>query len=322
MKINSFSAKLFQVPRNINNNPTVNQNFKLKNDVFVRSTNLNFTSNLKTMDELYTPYEKSVSDYIMNSGKIEISQLDKLLKDYAPKASIKDFNSAPKKIGTDMSAGYSEDKLMLLPINGTIEVVPSEDNASYIVFPKDNTEKNRIILADRILHESTHQFQQLASDRKDLLKLAKKYVNSEKNMQKLQATMISAQNIFSVCESLLLKDLFNALSFESGSLPTEITNKNEKKLYKVFKNKYNKTAQEMAYKYLQACIKNARIEYGSIDKKYICDFIKIKAENEKEAYINALKSNKQKLLMNEHTMTDFDLRIMLYDELIKASSML
>ena len=68
---------------------------------------------------------------------------------------------------------------------------------------------------------------------------------------------------------------------------------------------------------LSKAINMANIQLGGIDKNFALDFVILKAKNEKEAYQNALDSNKKLLGIN--SKTDFDLRIEMYQKIIDTA---
>ena len=63
-------------------------------------------------------------------------------------------------------------------------------------------------------------------------------------------------------------------------------------------------------------LKHIKLELPHTDKKYVLQYIKQKAGQEKEAYLESLKFVKN--IMNIKGDTDLDFRILLYDEFEKT----
>ena len=112
-----------------------------------------------------------------------------------------------------------------------------------------------------------------------------------------------------------MMQIFASSSPSTGSLPKEINRRLD--VDNFFMKKTRMGASSNARNFLDKSIKAVNAQAGNIDKKFALEFVIIKAQNEKEAYQNALDSNKE--LLGIKGKTDFDIRIEMYDSIINAA---
>ena len=101
----------------------------------------------------------------------------------------------------------------------------------------------------------------------------------------------------------------------AGSLPKEVNRRMD--VDSLFMKKTKMSASTHIRNVLSKAVNVANMQFGGIDKDFALDFVILKSKNEKEAYQNALDSNKELLGIN--SKTDFDLRIEMYQKFIDVA---
>ncbi len=92
-----------------------------------------------------------------------------------------------------------------------------------------------------------------------------------------------------------------------------------KNLEKIFIQNFNLKPEILITKLINDILNNAS-KLGNFDKNFVLDFVISKADEEKEAYKNALEAEKS--LLNIKGKTDFDLRLEVYENIIKSAKKL
>ena len=111
--------------------------------------------------------------------------------------------------------------------------------------------------------------------------------------------------------------LLTSKSNKLGHLPKKVSKKID--LNEFYKQKYKCNAKEFAQTVIALVLRQANAQ-GAIDKQMILDFVILKAQDEKEAYRNALDFDKEQLKIKG--AIDLDLKIKIYDSIINAAQSL
>ncbi len=288
--------------------------FNEQNDIFVKSANISFEGN--TLKSKYEPLKIDLTDYIMNTSEIDLSEIRKLIKKYSPTTGFDDYKNLPSKNNVHNSAttAYTQQQMQFLQSeDGQIEISKMPQNI-FVTIDKDLKKENRIILLDRILHEFTHVLQNESSDHQsyaDLYNAAFKRIN---NSDVFFNTIQTVNSVFNIVENDLLATLHKASKNSIERLPKSVS-KYKSNVDDIFLKVKGTSAKGNAQSLLNFLIKNVASQ-TRIDKKLVLDFVKLKAQNEAEAYQNALNSDKE--LLGISGATDFDMRIESYKAICSA----
>jgi len=262
-----------------------------------------------------------MTSYIINSDNIDNSEIEQIINMFNSDVKFDDYKNLPENTNAmHATAGYTvEPTQIYITANNKLQAT-GLPKTIYMSFPNtDDKKKDRIVLLDRILHECTHIFQDDSDDRKSKLKLINDYLSKEPDPQRAINTLKAMNFVFNNIEIIATGNFIIKLNPEMNSLPQELSS-NEIDLKKMYKEKENRQFSTDIKYLINDYIFKAMEICGSIDKKAILNYIILKAQNEKEAYQNALDSDKE--LLGITGKTDFDLRIEMYDEIIKAAERL
>lgn len=294
------------------NHQQQNSILKSKNDVFIKS--INFTS--RNIDKNYEPFKNDLISYILQNDNCQAKEIEKIFQKYSPKTSFKDFSSLPKTTNAhEATAGYTEQKIgFIMGKDGKLQLEKFPQTV-YMVFPPNNSYDEKVLLIDRILHEATHVFNSDYSKGNEHEELMSNYIKNAQNIQKTLNTIKMAQQVFNAVEK---NSLFILARLEKiGSLPKNIPA--SKNLEKIFIQNFNLKPEILITKLINDILNNAS-KLGNFDKNFVLDFVISKADEEKEAYKNALEAEKS--LLNIKGKTDFDLRLEVYENIIKSAKKL
>lgn len=294
-----------------------NRNIKnhIAKDIFVKSTNnISFGS---INDKKYSSLKQDITEYFTTAETLSVEEIRALVKKHLPDTGFDDIKNLPKGSNSSIYAGaYTAEPIAIYTAkNGKLQS-ETKPKTIYLNFhtPTQNVKESRIILLDRLLHEMSHVLQDEKGSDTRKEDFFNEYLSSLKNQQVAMANMQVANMIFNGLEKLLI-ETFKACSKTTGSLPKAL--KRDTDINSLFLKKMKITAEAQIQNYLSNSINLVNMKLGIINKKFISDFVILKAKNEKEAYQNALNSDKELLGIN--SKTDFDLRIEMYDNIIKVA---
>ena len=288
--------------------------FKLnfQQDVFIKSKSANSVATTR-LAEKYIPLSREMTDYILKSPEVTTLGIEKIIQKYSPNTSFNNLESLEtNRPITRGSAGYTK-----IPVLVSAKVdgfsLTKYPLSLYAQMPEEMDNRNRIILTDRVLHECTHLLQENSKDRTSTIDFFNSYLKSVKNPQEAINDISLMPRLFSNLEDSIY-DVLLSSDLEFDSLPKEIA-KNIT-LDSICKKVFQKPAYEAFMYLIMACMNETNVK----DLKLSLDYIILKAQDEREAYINALRSDKK--LMNLRGTTDFDLRIEAYETIIKSAESL
>lgn len=286
---------------------------KLYNDVFVKSSSINFKGNGNSFDSKYQALKKDMTEYVMGSEQVDLKEVEKLVQKYSSETTVEDYSKLPNKTNAQQySAGYTQQPIIFSQTpDGNIQVnmLPQK---IFVRVPNTNDRNNKIIFLDRILHECTHVLQNESSDHVSYTEMYNKAFTKINSTDKKINSIKAANYVFGNVENIGLLTLASAMKDKMGSLPKQIP-PYKYSVNQIFMKKNKMSANNFFINSINNLIKG----FGNnVHPELILDFVKLKSQNEKEAYQNALNSNKE--LMNISGFTDFDLRIGIYDSIISA----
>ena len=288
---------------------------KLANDVFIKSTNnVSFGSIDKSR---YASIREDMTQYFMNSEELSVDEIAALVKKHLPDTNFDDIKNVPKQLNVNKTSGaYTyEPTQFFICEDGGIQVA-SLPKTIYLNFntPTKDPKESRVILLDRLLHEMTHVLQDEKGSDTRKEDLFNKYLETQKNQQKAMASFQAINAIYNATEQTMM-NAFVACLPTAGSLPKEVNRRMD--IDSLFMKKTKMSASTHIRNILSKSVNVANMQFGGIDKNFALDFVISKSKNEKEAYQNALDSNKE--LLGITSKTDFDLRIEMYQKFIDVA---
>lgn len=294
-----------------------NRNIKnhIAKDTFVKSTNnISFGS---INDKKYSSLKQDMTEYFTTAETLSVEEIRVLVKKHLPHTGFDDMKNLPKGSNASIYAGaYTAEPIAIYTAkNGKLQA-ETKPKTIYLNFhtPTQNLKESRVILLDRLLHEMSHVLQDEEGSDTRKEDFFNKFLSSRTNQQIAMANMQVANMIFNGLEQSLF-ETFKNCSKTSGSLPKEL--KRDTDINSLFLKKMKITAEAQIQKYLSKSINAVNMKVGIFNENFILDFVILKAKNEKEAYQNALNSDKELLGIN--SKTDFDLKIEMYDNIIKVA---
>ncbi len=323
MKINfSPLANLFNNCRTVNqarNTGKEKINNGLAIDTFVKSTENKQIPSAFSLKDKYTPLKAEMTEYVMGTSELSTDRIKEITQKYCPDVNVDDIKNAP--VGTNIN--YSMDAYTYEPVgygieNGKIKVseMPKTLYLKFSNSGKKDDEK-RIIFLGKILHELTHVLQSKSNDRKSLFEFSQNYCDKTKSVKEAMPTLKSFNPVFNYTELFMLKSLVTAIP-SMGEIPKEINNRVD--IDTCFMKKYKMNSYSLARNILNTAVKGAMATEPEADKNAILEYSILKSQREAEAYQHTLDFYKEQLGISGKT--DFDLRIELYNSIIKAAEAL
>lgn len=310
MNINSISnfAPIKSFKQSNKQNPYIN--LSTPNDIFIKSPNISFKG--KSFEEKYSELRKDLTDYIMTSPNIEAKAIEEIIQKYSPTTTFDDYKNFNTKASNAFEAttGYTKQD-MNFSISDFGVVASAMPQKIYVTFPENLDKESRILFGDNVLHECSHVLQNESSNRQSY----QDFFNS--NFSRISNTRCSinslqvANEAFSTTEKEMYKVLLTSKSNKLDRLPKKVSKKID--LNEFYKQRYKCNAKEFAQMVIELILKQANAK-GAIDKQMVLDFVILKAQDEKEAYRNALDFDKEQLKIKG--AIDHDLKIKIYDSMI------
>ncbi len=297
------------------NTTKTNYQYNLGKDIFVKSTNnVSFGSINKTK---YDSFQEDMTSYFMNAEELSPKEIEKLIKKYSPETNFDDIKNVPRQSNVNRASGaYTyEPTQFYIKDDGSCQITQLPKTI-YLNFhtPTSNQKEARIILLDRVLHEMTHILQDETGSDTRKEDFFNKKLSTIKSQEAAVANLQAVNLVFNATESAMMQSFVSCLP-TAWSLPKEVNRRMD--IDSLFMKKTKMGTSTHIRNNLSKAINMANIQLGGIDKNFALDFVILKAKNEKEAYQNALDSNKKLLGIN--SKTDFDLRIEMYQKIIDTA---
>ena len=298
------------------NSTAPNYRLNAGKDVFVKSTNnISFGSADKAK---YAEIKRDVTDYFLNAKTLDVNEIEKIVKKYSPSTNFADIKKIPRNanVHTSTVAYTHEPSQFLLNESGKI-AVETLPKTIYFNFntPAKNQRDERIILIDRLVHEMTHILQDEEGSDTRKLDYFNAFLSTQTNNDRAIRNIQAINLIYNTVEKAMIGALADSLPPTTTSLPQKINEKTD--IDTLFVKKIKTSPSTLMRNALSRTLNVANMQFGGIDRNFALDFVILKAKNEKEAYQNALDSNKELLGLN--CKTDFDLRIEMYQKMIDVA---
>ena len=286
----------------------------LNNDVFIKNTNTISFSGGK-FNPKYSRLSSDMTNYIMSCESISIDEIEKIIQKYSPTTTSDHLeNLKTNRIVTNGSAGYTKIPTQFLMDESLNVFVKNMPKTVYLYFPESLDKETRIIFLDRLLHECTHVLQEESKDKISDEEFFNSHLKSSKNIEATINTLSCLPNIFSSLENISTRVIVES-NLPFASLPAKLPN-NSLTFDKLCLMVQNCNATNFLSTAIFTLVKNS----GAQDTNLALDYIIYKAQNEYEAYSNALSSNKT--LMGINGKTNFDIRLEMYTKIIEAAKKL
>ena len=316
MNINSISnfAPIKSFKQSNKQNPYIN--LSTPNDIFIKSPNISFKG--KSFEEKYSELKKDLTDYIMTSPSLEAKDIEGIIQKYSPTTTFDDYKNFNSKTSNAFEAttGYTKQDMTFAVLDYGV-VANALPQKIYVTFPKDLEKESRILFGDNVLHECSHVLQNESSNRQSYQDFFNSNFRRISNTQCSLNSLRAANETFCTVEQEMYATLLTSKSNKLGHLPKKVSKKID--LNEFYKQKYKCNAKEFAQTVIALVLRQANAQ-GAIDKQMVLDFVILKAQNEKEAYRNALDFDKEQLKIKG--AIDLDLKIKIYDSIINAAQSL
>ncbi len=288
-----------------------NARLNLIQDTFIKSNNINFKGS--SQNPQFDALKVEMTDLIMNGAGFDLKSIERIIQKYSPSTTFDDYKNLPHNNNThSYTTGYTQQQVSFFVNDRGQLVAKSLPQKIYVVIPNTNDRNGKIIFLDRILHECTHVMQNETSNHLSYEDFYNQYFAKINNPEKAINTLKAANGIYNKVENDALMTLAFGAKDKLGSLPKQVS-KFKNDLNSIFMKKKRSSSKTYFINLIENSVKSLG---NSVDKQLIIDFIKLKSQNEKEAYQNALNSDKELLSISGYT--DFDLRIELYESIISA----
>ncbi len=292
----------------------------LSSDIFVKSIDNTQVPSVVCLKDIYPKLKEEMTEYIMNTSELSLDKIREITQTHCPGINVDDIKNAPN--GTNISFatdayiyepvcyGNRDGKLSVLELPKTVYI--NLTNCDY-----KNDKNQRIVFLGVVLHELTHVLQSVSDDKKSLFKFSQDFCIQRKSIDDALPTLKAFNPVYNSTELYMLKALSTAVP-SIGKLPKEINKRID--VDSLFMKKFKMNSYSFAKNLLDASLKRVVANGQNIDKNAVLEYTIIKSEHEIEAYQNSLDSNKEQLGIT--SKTDFDLRIEMYDSIIRAAKSL
>ena len=261
-------------------------------------------TNISTKEK-YASFEEDFSNYIRNTKKARLLEIQSIIQKYSPSTTIKVFKNGDENqsngaafVDLDLDFGFENDKYIKTPKQQTLFVSSSS------LSPSMNKKDATLI---KFLHEMTHVFQEEADDKSTYENFLLDYLNNDKSPFK-EETLPYLTLIFSEVEGFLFEMADEYLSNEK-------VRKNPK-IDEISTSVTGLNFDEVLDKYLENTIEYYKEKTSEIDEIFIKKYIILSSRKEKEAYKNTLKFYKK--TNNKAEIKEIELRIKMYEKTIEA----
>ena len=264
------------------------------------------------MNEIYPPFKKEMTDYVLNDD-ISVSGIRNIVKKYSPNTSVRSMKNAPEEINHMETDDFQAYVYMPIATGSKKCSVKELHKTIYVDVPKKPNEEELFGFLNTILHENTHIFQSEADDRTNIKKLCDIYLKKE-NRDKILNSANVAQALFYSYERMVI-DSYMKTHKRNSRLPKEVDN-----IEKQYEKTIGTNPKQYSVNTLDALIRYVQKENIDIDYNFIFDFIVMRAEDEKEAIENGTTAVKEALDIKNYT--DLDFEVEMYDSMAFAANLL
>lgn len=289
----------------------------LQNDVFVKNANdISFKGG--KINQKYGALNKEITDYILTNEEISFEEIEKIIQKYSPTTKFEKMeNLETDRMLTQGTTGYTKIPTEFYENENGKIICTTQPKTIYLCNPKQLNREEKIILLSRILHECTHVLQEESKDRTSSEDFFSSHFKNSKNIDITFETMCHLPNIFTTLENIS-NTLLACSDINFEKLPEKLKNP-AMTLDKICLETQKQKAVDFYCSAIIFLIRKFE-NSGAKDISLILDYIILKAQNEQEAYQNALTSDKQ--MLNLNCKTNFDLRNEEYAKMIEAAKQL
>ncbi|MBQ8476117.1 hypothetical protein IJ531_03545 [bacterium] len=282
----------------------------------IPALNFNYRTSFRAnMNELYPPFKREMTKYIMQDS-FTLSGMKDIIHKYSPKTEVESFEDMPEEL-EEITQDYGAFTLTPVSIsigeNGIDAGAELISETIYFDPPDSDDLESRITFLDNTLHETTHIFQTDADDRVSLAQLQDRYMKSADDKHKALRTFSAAYKAYQLYENLVV-NTFRDYYRKRTSLPEIAKGDN---IDEIFRKQTEMTALEFADLVLDMNEENIKSISPDFDFNFLYDFIDLMTASEIEAYTNGVTSSKEILGIDE--TTDLDLLIELYKVMKEAA---
>ncbi|MBQ8476116.1 hypothetical protein IJ531_03540 [bacterium] len=266
---------------------------------------MNFCANMR---ELYGNFQGDVLDYLSCSEYLSLRQIERILKNYSPETNISTMDEYYKH-NQDIR---NPEAIAQIPLNIEFD---EEGNPQFKTLPKTmfltsfkNLDNESLLnFFAKLFHEATHIFQSEADDRMNIAQLCQIYYDNTGDFEKIKNTVSVMDEIFIELDN-------NAARAYQGVY--NLGYKRESQREEGFRKYFHSSVDEFFMSGVALSIINKKERTNNIDYGLLLDYIALRANDEKEAYLNTL--NFIRPFIN-YDGAHVGLRIEMYDKMAKAA---
>ena len=278
-------------------------------DVFVKSVpakNVSFGANL-TMAEKFIPFKNEFLKYYKENSILTFDEIEKIIQKYLPDIKVCDLSTMQNKGNVHKRTGaYFENEFLIysgLECKEDIQKI-------YLSSQKTNKLEDKIELAQGVIHEITHAFQESSSDRLSKVDFLNTFSGTYKSLDEFLSVMEIMQKYYLAVEYNLNHHLIEYMQ-KRNEIPLVINNAGRQKLDEIYVKTLGVPVNIFVDFLIAKIGRNMGIQMLDRQKqKNIIDYFSLISAKEKEAYKNQVEFAKE--VMNIKTPVDLDLTKNLY----------
>ncbi len=311
MKITSITPQIFASNKTQNKQSFVFAKAEKTHgrDVFVKSVpakNVSFGANL-TMAEKFIPFKNEFLKYYKENSILTFDEIEKIIQKYLPDIKVCDLSTMQNKGNVHKRTGaYFENEFLIysgLECKEDIQKI-------YLSSQKTNKLEDKIELAQGVIHETTHAFQESSSDRLSKVDFLNTFSGTYKSLDEFLSVMEIMQKYYLAVEYNLNHHLIEYMQ-KRNEIPLVINNAGRQRLDEIYIKTLGVPVNIFVDFLITKIGRNMGIQMLDRQKqKNIIDYFSLISAKEKEAYKNQVEFAKE--VMNIKTPVDLDLTKNLY----------
>jgi len=232
---------------------------------------ISFTSN--DFEKSFRSLAKNLISYAYLNNQPKEKEIAKIFKEFCPKSTFKQTQRMQAQNSDVISYSGNTEKEYTIQQDflGRKKAILKKQEIS-VIFPKDSSQKERIIFIGRLIHEGTHALQAESPKKETELDVINNFLKKERNLQTIKSNILSAFNFY---ETLSI-ELLGAINEAFEESLSDISSADE-----ACRNYFSATIEEIAYELIQETMGDLG---KNINLNFIFEYCKKVAQCEIEAY--------------------------------------
>lgn len=280
---------------------------KLEKDIFVKNTkNVSFGSAVNLMEK-FVSFAKEIEEYVLKNSKVDLLEVEKIVKKYSPTTKVKDFAQLPQNTNVnDRTFAYFRQNIKF----GDDGCIVPDAKEIFVKVSQNMDKSQKLEFLEALEHEFTHILQEESSDRVSKISFIRKFIGNERLNQEKISTLSFMPKIFSSVEYYMSLPLYKFMA-KSDNLPQPVKSATVDDLNRIYRQVTGYNAEDYIMLVREEIFKRLGNQGHIFDKKAIKEYAAMVAQKKHEAYENTTKMLNQKCGISGPS--DLDLRVVLYD---------